>query len=128
MSKPSALNLKNSIIGTVALTISLGCYAADSDRITQLEKEVQELKLRITSLENPNNKANQSPKTVTTADGWKSLTNWRSLKNGMSYDEVRAILGEPAHISGGEVAFWFYPNRGNVTFQSHQLYSWTEPR
>jgi hypothetical protein len=38
MSKSSALNSKNTIIGAVALTISLGCYAADSERVTQLEK------------------------------------------------------------------------------------------
>ena len=128
MSKPSALNLKNSIIVTVALTNSLGCYASDTDRITQLENEVQELKLRITGLESSHNKSNQSQKTIATADGWKNLANWRALKTGMSYDEVRMTLGEPARISGGEIAFWFYPNRGSVSFHSHQLYSWTEPR
>ena len=128
MSKSSALNLKNSIIGAVALTISLGCYAADSDRVTQLEKEVQELKVRITNLESPHNKPNQSQKTVATTDGWKSLANWRSLKNGMSYDEVRAILGEPSRIKGGNIAFWYYENRGDVTFYEHKVKSWSEPR
>lgn len=128
MRKASTFNSKSSIVGMLALTISFSCFSADSDRITQLEKEVQELKVRITNLESPNNKSNQSPKTAMTTDGWKSLANWRSLKNGMSYDEVRAILGEPFRIKGGDIAFWYYENRGDVTFYEHRLKSWSEPR
>jgi len=119
---------KKIIIGAVALTISLSSYPADSDRITQLEKEVQELKVRISNLENPHSKTISSQKGVVTNDGWRSLANWRSLKNGMSYDEVRAILGEPFRIKGGDIAFWYYENRGDVTFYEHRVKSWSEPR
>lgn len=120
--------LKNSLLGCLFLTLSFGSIASDSDRITQLEKEVQELKTRLTSLESPVNKASVNNKSTTSTDGWKSLVNWRSLKSGMSYDEVRAILGEPTRIAGGNLAFWYYPNRGDVTFYEDKLKSWVEPR
>jgi hypothetical protein len=45
----------------------------------------------------------------------------------MSYDEVRAILGEPFRIKGGNIAFWYYENRGDVTFYEHKVKSWSEP-
>jgi outer membrane protein assembly factor BamE (lipoprotein component of BamABCDE complex) len=119
--------MKNSLVICLLLTLSFGSMANDGDRITQLEKEVQELKTRLTTLESPVNKAIVQKSTVTN-DGWKSLASWRSLKNGMSYDEVRAILGEPFRIKGGDIAFWYYENRGDVTFYEHKVKSWSEPR
>lgn len=117
--------------GTVAclsLAAASSTYASDTDRITLLEKEVQELKLRVLKLESPQADASKQPKPVATSEGWKLLANWRSLKKGMSYDEVRAILGEPARIRGGNIAIWFYANRSDVTFYEDKLESWTEPR
>ncbi len=102
-------------------------FASDSERITQLEKEVQELKTRLTNLESPANKAVAQKPTVKN-DGWKNLANWRSLKKGMSYEDVRTTLGEPGRIQGGSFTFWIYPDRGNVTFYNDKLDSWTEPR
>lgn len=120
--------MKNSLLGCLFLTLSFGSIASDSDRITLLEKEVQELKSRLTVLETPATKASVNNKTTAQTDGWKSLANWRSLKSGMSYDEVRSILGEPTRIAGGNLAFWYYPNRGDVTFYEDKLKSWAEPR
>jgi len=128
MSNPSTLNLKNNIIVTVALTISLGCYASDIDRITQLEKEVQELKTRLSTLESPLNKAIIQKSTVT-IDGWKNLANWRSLKKGSSYDAVRATLGEPEKVrASSSFTYWYFPNRSQVTFYEDRLDGWSEPR
>ena len=95
--------MKNSLVVCLLLTLSFGSMASDSDRITQLEKEVQELKTRLSTLESPLNKAVIQKSTVT-SEGWKNLANWRSLKKGSNYDEVRAILGEPERIrvSGSE--------------------------
>jgi outer membrane protein assembly factor BamE (lipoprotein component of BamABCDE complex) len=126
MMRPQRL-MKNSLVICLLLTLSFGSMANDGDRITQLEKEVQELKTRLTTLESPVNKAIVQKSTVTN-DGWKSLASWRSLKNGMSYDEVKAILGEPFRIKGGDIAFWYYENRGDVTFYEHKVKSWSEPR
>lgn len=128
MRNSSILNSKNTFIGVVALTISLSAYPADSDRIAQLEKEVQDLKVRITNLEGSQNNTSSSQKIVSPNDGWKRLANWRTLKKGMSFDEVRAILGEPGRIQGGSVTFWTYPDRASVTFYNDRLDGWTEPR
>ena len=120
--------MKNSLVVCLLLTFSFGSMASDGDRITQLEKEVQELKTRLSTLESPLNKAVIQKSTVT-SEGWKNLANWRSLKKGSNYDEVRAILGEPERISvSGSLNDWFYSNRGNATFMNDTLYAWNEPR
>jgi len=120
--------LKNSLFGCLFLTLSFGSIASDSDRITQLEKEVQELKIRLTSLESPLNKAVIQKSTVT-SEGWKNLANWRSLKQGSSYDEIRAILGEPEKVrASGPFTIWSYSNRGEVTFYQDRLDGWNELR
>lgn len=102
--------------------------AQDTDRVFQLEREIIELKNRVSRLESPTAGAKSNTRTVPSGEGWKNLANWRSLQTGMTYDEVRSILGEPARIAGGEIAFWFYGNRGSVDFYQHRLKSWTEPR
>ena len=120
--------MKNSLVVCLLLTLSFGSMASDSDRITQLEKEVQELKTRLSTLESPLNKAVIQKSTVT-SEGWKNLANWRSLKKGSNYDEVRAILGEPERIRvSGLLTDWFYSNRGNATFVNDTLNGWNEPR
>ena len=129
---------KSNTIATAALTVlgascflvttSFNAQANDSERISQLEKEVQEIKQRLSRLEGQpvSSSARTAPQPL--AEGWKSLSNWRKLNNGMTYDEVRNLLGEPQRINGGEVAFWYYPNRGSVGFIQSKLNPWTEPR
>ena len=120
--------MKNGLVVCLLLTLSFGSMASDGDRITQLEKEVQELKTRLSTLESPLNKAVIQKSTVT-SEGWKNLANWRSLKKGSNYDEVRAILGEPERIRvSGSLTDWFYSNRGNATFVNDTLHGWNEPR
>lgn len=120
--------LTTGLFGCLLLTFTLNSFGSDSVRITQLEKEVQELKIRLSRLESPQSSTNQPQKTIITGEGWKSLANWRSLKNGMSYDEVRSILGEPSRVDGGSVAHWYYSNRGRVIFFLDKLDRWEEPR
>ena len=120
--------VKNCLVVFLLLTLSFGSMASDSDRITQLEKEVQELKARLTNLESPVNKV-VIQKTTVMSDGWKNLANWRSLKKGSNYDEVRAILGEPEKVSAsGSLTYWYYSKRGDVTFYKDKLDGWNEPR
>ena len=119
--------MKHSLVVCLLLTLSFGSIASDSDRITQLEKEVQELKNRLTTLESPVNKAIVQKSTVM-SDGWKSLANWRLLKKGSSFNEVRATLGEPEKVrASGSLTFWSYSNRGEVTFYEDRLDGWKEP-
>jgi outer membrane protein assembly factor BamE (lipoprotein component of BamABCDE complex) len=120
--------LEVGFVGALALTASFGAMASDGDRITQLEKEVQELKRRLTNLERPQSSSSLNQKPTSSTEGWKNLAAWRSLKNGMSYDDVRAILGEPQRIDGGRLTYWFYPNRSSLTFYLDKLDSWSEPK
>ena len=94
-------------------------------RVDSLERRIAELESRIARLESIRP---QSP-AVPGEDNRLSLelTNWRRLREDMSYDAVRRILGEPETIKGGTVAFWTYPNAGQVGFVSGKLISWTEP-
>lgn len=116
-----------SIIGILSLLVTFNSYANDSDRITKLEKEIQELKARIVKLESLLSKPNGDQEIVISGEGWKSITNWRKLTTGMRPNDVEKILGSPHKIDGGVLATWFYKNDGRVTFISEKLESWTEP-
>lgn len=116
-------------IGLALLTAATSTLANDGDRITLLEKEVQELKQRLANLEEPQPVTGNRQKTVATKDGWKSVENWRSVSKGMMPDNVRSILGEPATVrASGPFTDWGYPNRGSVTFYEEKVYGWREPR
>ncbi len=94
-------------------------------RVDSLARRVVELENRIAQLESarPQQGVSKTPAIVLSND----LANWRRLREDMSYDEVRRILGEPARIDGGIIANWFYPNDGRAGFVSGVLVSWTEP-
>ncbi len=115
------------IIGSLSLAVAFSANAGDSDRINQLEKDIQEIKVRLSRLEallsNPGNA--QQP--VTSGEGWKSVVNWRKLTQGMSTSDVRQILGEPHRVDGGTMTQWYYQNGGQMTFVMGKLNSWTEP-
>ncbi len=117
---------------TMILFLSLGVafnsYADDSDRIDHLEKEVQELKLRITKIESLLSNPDTAQEVVTSGDGWKSIANWRKLTTGMNPTDVRKILGEPQRVDGGDIALWHYENEGEVMFINGKVKKWREPR
>ncbi len=129
---------KSNTIATAALTLlgascflvttSFNAQANDSERISQLEKEVQEIKQRLSLLESPSASSNPRQIQSPPGEGWKLLSNWRKLNTGMSHEEVRSLLGEPQRINGGELAIWQYSNRGEVIFMRTKVYEWREPR
>lgn len=116
------------IVAFLSLGISFNSYADDSDRIAQLEKEVQELKLRISKLESLLSNPNAAQEVVTSNEGYKSIANWRKLTTDMGYSDVRKLLGEPQRVDGGSIAEWYYPNGGEVIFQRNKAWRWREPR
>ncbi len=115
-------------IGFLSLAVAFNANAHDSDRISQLEKELQDIKFRLSRLETLPGNQSKAQEPVTSSDGWRSVTNWRKLIQDMSESDVRRILGEPDRIDGGGVAFWYYQNKGSVTFISGKVQSWKEPR
>lgn len=118
-------------IGLLFSATTFNSYAQDGDRADRLEREIQEIKLRLTNLESSRATLNAKQDPVMLGDGWKSLANWRQLKNGMSPSDVRTLLGEPSRIRGGELAEWFYQSDqtgGYVRFMSDKLFMWNEPK
>jgi hypothetical protein len=115
------------MVSFLLLITAVNSYAGDIERLTQLEKEVQELKQRLTRLESSQAEKSVLPKAIESDEGWKNLANWRLLKRGMTGDEVRSALGEPKKIDGGHFTEWYYPNNGRVVFTREKVYSWNEP-
>jgi hypothetical protein len=115
-------------IGFLLLAVAFNANAHDSDRIDQLEKETQEIKLRLSKLESLLSNPSKAEELVTSSDGWKSLANWRKLATDMGYSDVQKILGEPHRVDGGSVAHWYYQNDGRVTFLGGKVQQWREPR
>jgi len=128
-SKPWAnLLLKVLVWGFLPFTLSLNASAQSVDRIEQLEKELLEIKLRLTKLEAAQGNTSGKQTSVATGDSWKSLSNWRKLKTDMSPSDVRALLGEPNRLDGGVVARWHYGNRSYVVFIDEKVQQWQEPQ
>jgi hypothetical protein len=122
-------NSMRTLLLAFALSVATcSSFANDSERVRQLENEVNELRLRVQKLENPQPNASNQQKPVVANEGAKSIANWRKLNRGMSYNEVRGLLGEPLRIEGGGVAYWMYSNNGRVTFVRDTLSSWNEPQ
>ena len=116
------------ILVFLSLGVAFNSYADDSDRIDRLEKEVQELKLRISKIESLISDYSKSKELAPSHEGWKSVSNWRELTTDMSEGDVRKILGEPYRVEGGVIATWYYRNDGEVGFYQGKVDSWTEPR
>lgn len=116
-------------LGMLALPAALEAQSpterALARRVDSLVVRILELESRIAQLERP---ATAQPAAQSTLRGnSRDVANWRRLREGMSYDAVREILGEPDRIAGGTVAYWTYPRSGEVGFVSGRLVSWKEP-
>lgn len=94
-------------------------------RVRSLQRRVDDLERRLAALEQP---ARLATYCDTTGPGSPvEIAHWRQLRDGMGYDAVRRILGEPDRVSGGTIAHWCYPQGGQVTFTSGRVTSWSEP-
>jgi hypothetical protein len=106
---------------------AFSAYAQSDPRVDRLEAEVRDLQLRLSKIEAAQGGPAVGQTPEASGSGWKSISNWRQLKTGMTPEQVRAILGEPRRITGGSIAEWLYPNGGVSTFMDEKLYRWKEP-
>ena len=119
----------------LSLVATFSSYAHDSDRIEQLEREVEETKQRLSKLEakleakleSKIRAKNEEKEPVFADDGWKSVANWRKLTFGMSGLSVKKILGDPHRIYGAKNAVWYYDNGGVVRIVDGNVDRWSEP-
>ena len=118
---------KLAIAVILSLVATFSSYAHDSDRIEQLEKEVEETKQRLLILESKLLIKNDEKELVIADDGWKSVANWRKLTFGMSALNVKKILGDPHKVVGAKNAVWYYDNGGVVRITDGNVDRWSEP-
>ncbi len=102
-----------------------GSEASLQQRLDSLERRVLELERRLLKIENPE-RGTQPVQRGTTGDS-RDIASWRQLREGMTYAEVRALLGEPTRVDGGSMAYWYFPRNGLVAFVSGAVMSWREP-
>jgi hypothetical protein len=124
---------RNVVVPRLAIAVILSSvatfssYAHDSDRIEQLEREIQETKQRLSILESKLRNDNDEEELVIADDGWKSVANWRKLSSGMSALSAKNILGDPHRIDGAKNAVWYYDNGGVVRIIDGNVDRWSEP-
>ena len=111
----------------LSLVVTFSSYAHDSDRIEQLEREVQETKQRLSILESELRNKSDEKEPEFADDGWKSVANWKKLSYGMSALSVKKILGDPHKIDGAKNAVWYYDNGGVVRIIDGNVERWSEP-
>ena len=116
---------------TILSLASISTMAMENEATeSSLERRISYLEKRVDALEaGSKNTLPSKDYRPATMGSWKDKKNWRQLKTGMSYDEVRDLLGEPENIDGGEVAYWYWGGRrAHVVFLSDKLSKWSEPQ
>lgn len=123
---------KGHIVGTaVAVLGILSLVAFSGGEPQDLERRVSVLETKVERLEQTLASGDGAPSSSPLTGSWQDRSNWRSLSEGMSYADVRRLLGEPRRISGGSVTRWEYAPESfhaYVSFYDGRVYRWTEPR
>jgi TonB family protein len=96
-------------------------------RIELLERANIDLERRVRELESLIKSEPSKGRPIPAPAGWKDLANWRQLRQGMTMDEVRALLGEPESVDVGSYTYWHWAD-ANVYFIDGELSGWSEPR
>jgi outer membrane protein assembly factor BamE (lipoprotein component of BamABCDE complex) len=96
-------------------------------RIDLLERRALDLEQRVQDLEALITRAPSLDRQVPASPNWRDISNWRRLLQGMTPDQVRALLGEPERVDAGGLTFWHW-NEAHVYFVRGKLEGWSEPR
>ncbi len=102
--------------------------AGDAAQLEEHELRISNLERRVLELEAKLRAASGSGVTLTSNP---TLAAWRKIQEGMTWREVRAVLGEPKTIDGGNIESWYYSNslnHSNVRFLDGRVRWWNEPR
>lgn len=129
LSKAIALQTrKRTVAFTLASLLAIGLTFATSEdpRLKQTQQSALELASSICATVLPD--TSNREKSEISADGWRTLANWKKLTNDMSISDVQKILGEPEQKDGGTIGFWRYPNGGTITFLIGKVNTWREPQ
>ena len=117
------------LLGLLLSTAAPADDAAQA-RIEQLERKITTLEARIEKLEQRWEKGipvNRALKIEPEPGGWRNIENWKLLGNGMSYDEVLRILGEPDNTKTiKKFEYWYYGD-GKARLYLNRLKSWDAP-
>ena len=121
--------MKKAVLVLCLLICSLPVFAEELT-VDQLNKKIEQLEHRVTTLENiiadQNNKKAKNITTIT-AD----RQSWRKLSKGMNQDDVRKLLGEPLTIDSGSLTHWYYAKsliHSYVEFDDEDnVIGWHEP-
>lgn len=131
--------MKNRLTPQVAVLL-LCCFVANASfadspseayaaRIEKLEALVASLEKRVSELEGNSSQKEAPAEARPDNAAWQDVANWRSLRNGMSKTQVRALLGEPAQIrANGSLETWRWPGPrfSTVTFRNEKVDGWNE--
>lgn len=116
-----------------AASALLSLFASATVFGQSIDERVRELERRVEQLERQSKNKSASDaspaQSVGAQDGWKRQESWRSLKRGMTENDVRFLLGDAHKVDTfGSFSVWHYPRSGNVSFSREgRLEAWSEP-
>jgi hypothetical protein len=115
----------------VSFSSSSVSVSAENNEIDALKQKITRLENRIKDLESLLKIYNlPAEQDIDKKYGCLNKKTWRSLKKGMTEDEVRKILGEPVKTVEGFRTIWYYPSfySGIVSFdEKGNLIGWNAP-
>jgi len=103
---------------------------ANASEVDELKSLVMSLNQHVVNLEKRVKELEKFIKTKPVSISLEKAT-WRKLKRGMSFSQVRSILGEPKNITAGYTTFWYYTSSSYssmITFSNDKVMSWKEPK
>jgi len=106
------------LIGLFVLLISSQQAQAES---ASLEQRIADLEIQVQKLQ-------QLVDEKFADDRWRDGILWSRLRPGMSYDDVRKLLGKPARVEEAIFTTWYYHNssklHSHAWFDEGKLLGW----
>lgn len=101
-------------------------------RVEKLEQLVGQLQRRVADLESQVQGRQERKQPVAAKSNWRQIGSWRSLRRGMTMEQVTDLLGEPGKVDAGSTFifwYWGYPSGGSVHFDTdtNRVAGWDEP-